>query len=544
MKQYNQFLNLTKKVPIILLFFLMLGSGLLAQTFTEVENNNTIGVALASSQDRIYGAGNVAGTISSSESDFWVISRKADQATQMKLLVDAAYVGNNGQIDFRVWEYTGGNWGVSGSEVGTLRTSPRPNFFTHEVDLNYQNNLNGSGVSDNYYAIEVFSTSASVINYSIPLSASSLYFNTCYEFSHQAPTALQVNDTDVALNNLTIGGSFEDRYYVVKFSATNSFTNFTDHYIQDQALPTAAASNSYSGSGEHIVYVGTDNGAIQAAMTMTNLQRNTTYYYKIYPYNNCQGYINYNNSIASVAITTCPGTAPNIGSVNSVSPTSPTTATINTLGRPAGADADTGYIVKFSDTNSFTSPSGATLPPASTDYSGKTGEQVVYTGAVGSGAGTTDDINQVITGLQINTNYYVKVYTYDLCGGTYNFETTGSTVVTTNYVCAAPSSTVTSVNANVTGTTTIDINSFTPPSNALQGTLAYIVKVSDANSFTAPTSVPGSPSAVYNAVTGGEQVMYVGSSATPNISVSGLDSNGTYYVKVYAYNTCAGTDYF
>ncbi len=543
MKNYYKPLKTIKNASILLLFFLTLGANAIAQTFTEVENNNTIGVALASSQDRIYGAGNVAGTISSSESDFWVISRKADQATQMKLLVDAAYVGNNGQIDFRVWEYTGGNWGVSGSEVGTLRTSPRPNFFTHEVDLNYQNNLNGSGVSDNYYAIEVFSTSASVINYSIPLSASSLYFNFCYEFSHLTPTALQVNDADVTLNNLTINGS-EDRYYIVKFSATNSFTDFTDHYIQDQALPTAAASNSYSGSGEHIAYVGTDNGAIQAAMTMTNLQRNTTYYYKIYPYNNCQGYINYNNSIASVAITTCPGTAPNTGSVNSVSPTSPTTATINTLGRPAGADADMGYIVKFSDTNSFTAPSGATLPPVSTDYSGKTGEQVVYTGAVGNGAGTTDDINQVITGLQINTEYYVKVYTYDLCGGTYNYDTTGSAVVTTNYVCAAPSSAVTNVVTSVTGATTIGIDTFTPPSNASQGTLAYIVKVSDVNLFTTPTSVPSSSSTVYNAVTGGEQVMYVGSSAAPNISVSGLISNGTYYIKVYAYNTCAGSEYF
>ncbi|MEW7291126.1 MBG domain-containing protein [Aquimarina sp. 2304DJ70-9] len=532
-----------KKRSLLLLFFLALGANTIAQTYTEVENNNTIGNALASSQVRKYGPGNFEGTVSSSDSDFWVVSRKSDQATQIKLLVHTNYVGSPGSVDFRVWEYTGGNWGVSGSVVGTLKTSPNPGVFYYEVALNYQNNLNGSGISNNYYALEVFTTSATPINYSIPFNPSTS-FPYCYELTIPTVTPTQVNDTDVTLNDLQID-MIDDRYYIVKFSATNSFTDFTDHYIQDQALPTEAATNSYSGSGEHVVYVGTDNGAVQSAMTMANLQRNTTYYYKVYTYSNCQGYINYNNTGTPVAVTTCPGTVPSAGSVNSVSATSPTTATINTLGRPAGADTSIGYLVKFSDTNSFTAPtSGTTIPTASADYSGQTGEQVVYTGAVGSGAGTTDDINQVITGLQINTNYYVKVYTYDLCGGKYNFETTGSAVVTTNYVCAAPSSAVTSVNANATGTTTMDINSFTPPSNTSQGTLAYVVKVSDTDSFTAPSSEPASSSTAYNTGTGGEQVVYVGSSASPNVSITGLAEITTYYVKVYAYNTCAGTDYF
>ncbi len=543
MKQCFKLPNMIKKRSLLLLFFLALGVNSIAQTFTEVENNNTIGNALASSQVRKYGPGNFEGTVSSSDSDFWVVSRKSDQATQIKLLVHTNYVGSPLSVDFRVWEYTGGNWGVSGSVVGTLKTSPNPGVFYYEVALNYQNNLNGSGISNNYYALEVFTTSATPINYSIPFNPSTS-FPYCYELTVPTVTPTQVNDTDVTLNDLQID-MIDDRYYIVKFSATNSFTDFTDHYIQDQALPTEEATNSYSGSGEHIAYVGTDNGAVQSAMTMTNLQRNTTYYYKVYTYSNCQGYINYNNAGTPVTVTTCPGTTPSAGSVNSVSATSPTTATINTLGRPTGADTSIGYLVKFSDTNSFTPPtSGTTLPTASADYSGQTGEQVVYTGAVGSGAGTTDDINQVITGLQINTNYYVKVYTYDLCGGKYNFETTGSAVATTNYVCAAPLSAVTNINANATGTATMDISSFTPPSNTSQGTLAYVVKVSDTDSFTAPLSVPASSSTAYNTGTGGEQVVYVGSLASPNVSITGLAEITTYYVKVYAYNTCASTDYF
>ncbi|CAL2106316.1 exported hypothetical protein [Tenacibaculum sp. 190524A02b] len=514
-----------------------------AQTFTEVENNNNVTNTLGSSQSRIYSAANFTGTVTSSDSDFWIISRKSIQSTDLILYFDRLWVNSNPDFDFRVWEYRGGNWGVTPVNIGTLRTLMQSSgIYDYSLTLPYSNNVNG-GNSNNYYAIEVI-TGAASYNYNFQLKANS--FNSvyyCYEFNLSEPTVLQVNDTDVALADIGVS-TFEDRYYIVKFSATDSFTDFTDGYIQNQALPTAAGSNTYSGSGEHIAYVGTDNGAVQSAMTMTNLLRNTTYYYKVYSYSDCQGYINYNNTIASVPITTCSGTAPNVGSVNSVTPTSTTTTTINTLGRPSGADEFTGYLVKFSDTNSFTAPvSGTTIPTASTDYSSSTGEQVVYTGAVGNDAGTTDDINQEITGLQINKEYYVKVYTYNFCGGKYNFETTGSSVVISNYICEAPSA-ATNIQAAVGGTDRLTINSFTEPSNNSQGSLGYVIKISDTNTFTAPTVVPTSSSIVYNSATGGDQVVYVGNSITPNLTITGLTQNTTYSIKVYSYSTCAGSEYF
>ncbi|CAL2104308.1 exported protein of unknown function [Tenacibaculum sp. 190130A14a] len=515
---------------------------MIAQTFNEVENNNSVANAISSAQTRIHMSANYQGTVTSTDSDFWIISRKVTQATDMFLYLDRLWVNSNPNFDFRIWEYRGGNWGVTPVNIGTMRTLMQSSgIYDYSVRLPYSNNVSG-GNSNNYYAIEVI-TSATSFNYNFNLKANSLnslYY--CYEFGIATPSPKQVNDTDVTLNTLGTN-SFDDVYYIVKFSRTNSFTDFTDHYIQNQSLPNVAVNNSYSGSGEHVVYVGTDNGALESVLTMTNLQRNTTYYYKVYTYSDCQGYINYNNTSTPVSITTCPGTLPGVGSINSVTATSPTTATINTLGRPVGADTSIGYLVKFSDTNSFSAPvSGTSIPAASLDYSGKTGEQVVYTGQVGSAAGTTDNINQVITGLQINKAYYVKVYTYDLCGGKYNFETTGSTVVTTNYVCEAPSA-VTNVTASATGANTLSITSFTAPS-IVNGALGYIVKVSDVNSFTAPNAVPGAASTVYNSATGGEQVMYIGSSANPNLNITGLTANGTYYVKVYTYNTCAGGDYF
>ncbi|WP_299125319.1 MBG domain-containing protein [uncultured Tenacibaculum sp.] len=532
-----------KKTTLLYVMFLCLMiTQTFSQTFNEVENNNSVSNTLISSQSRIYSSANYEGTVTSSDSDFWIISRKATQASDIILYFDRLWVNSNPGFDFRIWEYRGGNWGVTPVNIGTLRTLMQVSgIYNYSITLPYSNNVSG-GNSNNFYAIEVF-TGAANFNYNFKLGASSVNsFYYCYEFGITDPVPNQVNDADVTLNDLRVNG-IDDVYYIVKFSATNSFTDFTDAYVQNQALPVKAANNSYSGSGEHIAYVGTDNGALQAALTMTNLQRNTAYYYKVYTYSNCNGYINYNNSIASIPVTTCPGTAPGTSSVNSVSATSPTSATINTLGRPAGADTSMGYLVKFSDTNSFTAPvSGTTIPVASLDYSGKTGEQVVYTGAIGSGVGSTDAINQVVTGLQVNKDYYVKVYTYDLCGGKYNFETTGSTVVTTNYVCAAPSA-ANNVTANATGTSTMTLSSFTG-SSAANGSIEYIVKLSDSNSFTTPNAVPGSSSTVYNSAAGGEQVMYVGNSVTPNLNITGLAANGTYYVKVYAYNNCGGTNYF
>ena len=533
-----------KKITLLYVMFLcFMITKTFSQTFTEIENNNTITNVLSSSQSRIHMIADYQGTVTNSDSDFWILSRKEDQATDLNLYFDRNYVSNNPNFDFRVWEYQGGNWGVAPVNIGTLRSLMQTSgVYNYRVQLPYSTNLNSNGISNNYYAIEVFTNTTS-FNYNFMINGGSVdAYYYCYEFNLQTPTAVQVNDVNVTLNNLGIN-AIDDMYYIVKFSKTNSFTNFTDEYIQNQALPVKTETNSYNGSGEHIVYVGNDNGAIQSVLEMTNLQRNTTYYYKVYTYSDCNGYINYRNDIAPIAITTCAGTIPNVSTINKITTTSPTTATINILERPLGADSSTGYLVKFSDANNFIAPtSGTVLPSVSSDYTGKTGEQVVYTGNIGTQISTIDEINQMISGLQENKEYYLKVYTYDLCGGKYNFETTGSTVTSINYVCEEPTA-VANVVASATGVNSMSLTSYAS-SNATNGTIGYVVKVSDTNSFTTPSAVPSSTTTTYNVNTGGEQVMYVGDSNTPNLNITGLESNTTYYVKTYAYNTCAGTDYF
>ena len=521
------------------LFLITAMTTVFGQTHNEVESNNTLATTLNSAQSRIYGPGKITGTVAPTDSDFWIISRNTNQSANLDLYLDRAYVSNNYQLDFRIWEYRGGNWGVTPTNIGNMRTLVSPSgVYNYKFTLPYANNLNGAGVSNNYYAIEVFTTATSAKSYAFDFGANSSTFNYCYATATPSgATVSPVNDTDVAITSIT-GGSNDG--YIVKISKTNSFTNYTNHYIQNKAIPTAAGSNTYA-SGEHIAYVGNRAGVTTANTKMAGLTRNTTYYYKIYTYKNCHGYVNYNNTFTPVAVTTCSGNAPNSASINAVDATSATSATIASLNRPAGATSSTGYLVKFSDENGFTAPtSGFTLPTASTDYTGKSGEMVAYTGAIGSGAGTVDNINTVITGLQMNKMYYAKVYAYNLCGGKYNFESTGSAVKSITYECKAPG-VATNVVANGSGPTTLQIVSYTAPANPANGAVGYIVKVNKTNSFTAPTSVPTSANTVYGS---GEQVVYVGSSVSPNVTVTGLTENNQYYVKVYTYNTCGGANFF
>ncbi len=63
MKHYYQLFKILKEKLVLLLFFLVLGANAIAQTYTEVEPNNTITEALASSQDRIFELTTLTGTV-------------------------------------------------------------------------------------------------------------------------------------------------------------------------------------------------------------------------------------------------------------------------------------------------------------------------------------------------------------------------------------------------------------------------------------------------------------------------------------------------
>lgn len=79
------------------------------------------------------------------------------------------------------------------------------------------------------------------------------------------------------------------------------------------------------------------------------------------------------------------------------------------------ASSATGYVVKINNQGTFTKPvDGAQLPQADLSWN-NAGEQVVY-------VGTQLAINQIITGLSPDTNYWLQVYAYNDCSGTYKFD--------------------------------------------------------------------------------------------------------------------------
>ena len=82
-----------------------------------------------------------------------------------------------------------------------------------------------------------------------------------------------------------------------------------------------------------------------------------------------------------------------------------------------------GRIAYINTSNTFADPiNSSTLPTANTVYSG-TGQQAVY-------AGTGNSVT--ITGLNPTTTYYVRVYEYKLCSGTYTYQTATATANPSN----------------------------------------------------------------------------------------------------------------
>ena len=87
-------------------------------------------------------------------------------------------------------------------------------------------------------------------------------------------------------------------------------------------------------------------------------------------------------------------------------------------------------------------------------------------------------------------------------------------------------------------TSTLNLESFTAPSGGADG---YAIYINDSNSFTAPSN-GDEPTADLSWNGSGQQPVYFGTSASPDITVTDLDPGTTYYFQVYAYNDSSGTE--
>ena len=104
--------------------------------------------------------------------------------------------------------------------------------------------------------------------------------------------------------------------------------------------------------------------------------------------------------------------------------------------------------------------------------------------------------------------------------------------------CSAPTAQATSAVFGSETNSTLTLSSFTAPAGGADG---YTIYINSTNSFTAPSD-GDEPTADTSWNGAGQQPIYFGTSASPNITVTGLDPETQYFFQVYAYNDCSGTE--
>jgi len=278
-----------------------------------------------------------------------------------------------------------------------------------------------------------------------------------------------VGTTDMTANFTASSGDGR----IVIMNTINSFTNPTN----STTLPTA--NSNYAGSGEQVVYAGSGN-----TVTITGLTPSTTYWFRVYNYNNCSGTYTYN----STAPTNNPRSQATLCDVP-VTPNGELTPAEN----PACGSTTLVY------------EHGSSQPQAGVSY---------YWQSNASGSSTANPVSSPLT-INATGNYYVRAYNGNCWSEalaipmvvhipvniTSNLSTTPRTTCNggTAFTALSVSATGTGLSyqwysntspSTDTATSTAvgtNSNSFTPPSN-VEGTLYYYVVVSGTAPCTAVTS--------------------------------------------------------
>ncbi|MDW3192959.1 MAG: MBG domain-containing protein [Cytophagales bacterium] len=376
-----------------------------------------------------------------------------------------------------------------------------------------------------HFQVDAYNECTGFLNYTTPLSYT---YTTC----GAAPSAITavdvsaVSTTELKINSFTGGAANHPDAtlgYVVKINTANSFTAPTNG-----SLPTA---NTVYAGGEQVVYAGT---AASPNVTITGLTATTQYYFQVYTYSLCSTVPYFETTGFSTDLYTC-GPPPNgynsgIGTTGGsvgVNNLAPVVFRSNTL-------TPSGFLVYVNDVNSFTDPDATymTLPTQNTVYE-NAGQQLIFVGGASSALAS-------ISNLDPNTPYYFRSYVYYTCNGTSYVNVADYKEITLTTCNFSDNTATNPVFGTVTGSS-MELNSFTPlspdePATAPDG---YVIRMNTTNSFTSfanGTAVPTGDPAYAGS---GEQVIYAGNSATPNITVTGLSTNTTYYFNIVAhYPSC------
>ena len=104
--------------------------------------------------------------------------------------------------------------------------------------------------------------------------------------------------------------------------------------------------------------------------------------------------------------------------------------------------------------------------------------------------------------------------------------------------CSVPTTQPTSMLFGTETSSRLNLTSFTASTGGADG---YVIYINENNYFSAP--VDGDEPTADRSWNGlGQQTVYVGSSASPNITLSNLDIGTQYFFQIYAYNDCSGLE--
>ncbi|WP_106790864.1 MBG domain-containing protein [Aquimarina sp. Aq78] len=519
MKQYYQRTFFLRKAWCLLLLLFIGVSGIFAQNLVETEPNNAFGDAgIQEIFDRESLWGETANNPffgSPDPIDIWHITPTSGTDRYLYHSYQGAKVFSSPAGAFTtpdVWLVTrnGGHNGTMVSQV-KLVNSVTSRYLLDYTGTNYYYSIEVRGNDGLYNAQPIFDAR-------ITVRSNSTTF--CQDPNSVTAISSTSSKNAISLNAITVpaGGATG---YMVKISDTNSFTDQMDNF---DVLPTA--DTAYSGTGEQVVYSGT---SANPNISITGLTNETEYYVKAYAYTLCDGdFYFYNNAGSSIPVQTCVApTAP----VANITFGNETNSTINLSSFDAALDAE-GYIIKVNTVNSFTNlGTVSTLPSTNTIYNGS-GEQIVY-------AGTANNPDITITGLNASTEYFVKVYGYNECLSNFYIENTGATASSTT--CGSPTDGQINLTANNAAKTEASVQVQQTKPATVSGVLVYI---NTTNSFTAPTDGNTLPTAnaVYSG--SGQQVVASSTLANSSVAITSLNPNTTYYFKAYGYNSCADGTYF
>lgn len=336
------------------------------------------------------------------------------------------------------------------------------------------------------------------------------------------PTTQASNFTVTNLNSPSIGnatlnwtrGNGTNVLVVLRANgAVNADPQSGTSYTANPAFGTPA---TQLGTGNYVVYNGPST---TATVNVSNLATNTTYHVAIYEYNSS------GNCYKTPALTgnftvPCPATANPVA----FTATAFSLSQIN-LAYTANA-ANNNTVIVFNTVNTFGTPTGS--PPAvGGTFTG--GGTVLFNA---SGNGTYNH-----TGLNPNTTYYYRAYSYNGCSYSSGLSEQATTLC--KPTAQATNFTATNINSPFIGNATL---------NWTRGNGTNVLVVLRANGAVNADPQDGTSYSANPAFGLGQQigtgnyVVYNGLSTTSTVNVSNLLLGTTYHVAIYEYNS-TGTCY-